>query len=97
MTFEPEGNFLYIVGGYNYTTSSSSACRSGGWIASLYLVGGEVKQEHSVITSTTTSHPIQSVCFHESDLITGGPFRGLKYYTTSPLGMFCLFYSHHLC
>jgi hypothetical protein len=83
MILEPEGNFLYIGGGYNYSPSATSR-RSAGWIASLYLGKGDENQ--SVVTSTLTTHPIQTMCFHDSDLITGGPYPGLKYYNTSPLG-----------
>jgi hypothetical protein len=89
MVLEPEGNFLYMGGGYNYSLSASTTTRrSAGWIVSLYLgKGGEDQStDHSVVTSILTTHPIQTMCFHDSDLITGCPSPGLRYYSTSPLG-----------
>jgi WD40 repeat protein len=99
MVLEPGGNFLYLGGGYDFSPAPSSSlsgpanrCRSAGWIASVYLRRSELTaSEQTIVTSSLlTAHPVQAMCFHGSDLITGGLVSGLRYYNTSPLGLSAL-------
>jgi hypothetical protein len=97
MVLEPGGSFLFLGGGYDFSAAASSTAtisssRSAGWLAALYLGGGD----QAIVTSSThTPHPIQAMCFHGPDLITGGPVSGLRYFNISPLGAPFLLLSPH--